>query len=317
MAVLLAALCFATTGTARELADTAGDPLSVGAARVLVGGGLLGLVALVRYARLRAAAGTGTPVRPPDQPDRTAAPQPRPRVPAWVVVLVGAVGVLAYQPSFFAGTRANGVAVGTIVALGSAPLVTGVLDAVVRRRRPTTRWCTATAVAVAGLALVAGLVGGVAVRSPAGVLASLGAGLAYAVYAMASKLLLDRGWSVTAAVGGIFGWAAVLALPVLLTTPTGWLATPGGVALTLWLGVVTVAVAYLLFAWGLRRLAPTTVATLTLAEPLGATLLGLALLGERLATPGLVGLGLLAVGLVLVTLPGRTGRTERRVPAPA
>lgn len=293
-AVLFAALCFATTGTAQALADVDGSALSIGAARVLVGGGLLGviaLVALLRRGRQQSA-------------DRALGDR---AVPSWVIVIVGAFGVLAYQPTFFAGTRLNGVAVGTVIALGSAPVFTGVLNAVIRRSRPTSRWAVATAIALAGVVLVSGVAGNGSGQQivPAGILASLGAGASYAVYAIASKLLLDRGWSTSASMGAVFGVAAVFSVPVLLSTSLAWLATPSGTVLVLWLGVVTIVVAYLLFGWGLKRLAPTTVASLTLAEPLVATLLGLIVLRETLSTPAVVGLIIMAVGLTILTLPAR------------
>jgi len=308
VAVLAAALCFATTGTALALADVDGSPVSVGAARVLVGGGILGIIALVHRAMARGEA-----------PRRMLRADPRSRVPAWVIVLVGAVGVLAYQPAFFAGTRMNGVAIGTVVALGSAPIATGVLDALIRRRRPSIRWFVATAIALVGVVLVSGMVSGTGTGTgtgtdtminPLGLLASFGAGASYALYTIASKLLLDRGWETTSTMGGIFGCAAVLSVPLLLgTSPFGssaaWLLTPEGIVLALWLGVVTTAVAYLLFGWGLRRLSPTTVATLTLAEPLGATLLGILVLHEQLSPMATVGIVVIAAGLTVLSLPGR------------
>ncbi len=52
------------------------------------------------------------------------------------------------------------MAIGTVVALGSAPVVTGLLDAGLRSRRPERRWWAATALALVGLALVAGGSGG-------------------------------------------------------------------------------------------------------------------------------------------------------------
>ncbi len=313
-AVLAAALCFATTGTSRALADVDADAVSIGAARVLIGGGLLALVAVAGAVRTRRGdaagagglegAGSALPVREPLAP----------RVPAPVVVLVGAAGVLSYQPTFFTGAAENGVAVGTVVALGSAPIATGLLVSALRRRLPDARWIVATGIAIAGVAIVSGVFGGgeVAVR-PAGILASLAAGASYALYAVAAKELLERGWTAGGAMGGIFGVAAALSLPVLLLTDTSWLGAPAGASLALWLGVVTVAVAYLLFGWGLRRLSPTTVSTLTLAEPLGATLLGLAVLGEELSPASAVGVGVIALGLVLVALP--SGRGGARVAA--
>lgn len=299
LAVLLAAACFATTGTAQELADVGASATSVGAARIVVGGGILGVVALL------AARATG-PV----------APTTASRLPTWLVVAVGAAGVVAYQPFFFAGTAQNGVAVGTVVALGSAPVATGVLDALVRRQLPSLRWCAATAVALAGVVLVSGLVtSGAGAVDPAGVVSSVAAGASYAVYALAGKLLLDRGWNASASMGATFGAAAVASLPLLLLTSTAWLATTRGLVLVLWLGVVTTAVAYLLFGWGLRRLEPTTVATLTLAEPLGATLLGLLVLQERLTGLASVGLVVLVVGLAILSLPQRRGRRLHVAPA--
>ena len=43
-------------------------------------------------------------------------------------MLIAAAGVAAYQLSFFAAVADTGVAVGTIVALGSAPALTGVIE---------------------------------------------------------------------------------------------------------------------------------------------------------------------------------------------
>lgn len=305
VAVLVAALCFATTGTSRALAGVDADALSIGAARVLIGGALLGVIALVSRARR-----TASPAAVDSLPVRRG-------VPALVIVLVGAAGVLAYQPTFFSGTGLNGVAVGTAVALGSAPIVTGVLDSVLRRRRPSLRWSVATAVAIVGVVLVSGVFGdgSAAPTSLLGVAASVGAGASYALYAIASKMLLERDWTAPAAMGAVFGTAAVLSVPVLVSTSTAWLGTANGLALALWLGVVTVTIAYLLFGAGLRGLSPATVSTLTLAEPLAATVLGLVVLHEQLSAASVAGLIVIAAGLVLVAAPARPRSAGVSAPA--
>ena len=299
LAVLFAALCFGTTGTAQALASVDASPLAVGAARILVGGGVLGAIALLPRFRGE---------------DRPAAPSSHRRA-VWPFVLVGALGVLAYQPFFFAGARLSGVALGTVVALGSAPVFTGALDAVIRRRLPSLHWCVVTAIAVVGVLLTSGLLGsGGSQVNPLGVLSSLGAGASYAVYTLASKRLLDLGWSSTRAMGALFGFAAIGSAPLLLIAGAEWLSAPRGIALALWLGLVTVTIAYLAFGWGLGSLHAGTVATLTLAEPLTATMLGIALLGERLSPVAALGLGVLVVAIVLLSLPAsRTGTaTEAR-----
>lgn len=81
--------------------------------------------------------------------------------------------------------------------------------------------------------------------------------------------------------------------------------------MTLWLGVATIAVAYTLFTWGLERLTAATAATLTLAEPLTASVLGIAVLGERLSPLAVGGLGILAAGLVLLAWGSRRPRDPR------
>jgi drug/metabolite transporter, DME family len=299
-AVLLAAVCFGTTGTARALADVDASALSVGAARILIGGGLLALVAWLL-------AGHGRRTRP--APRTAAVPG---SLPTPLVVAIGAAGVVAYQPLFFLGTGANGVAIGTIVALGSAPVLTGVADWAISRRFPGWSWVIATAVATVGVALLSGITSGeTGSVSVPGLLASLGAGAAYAAYTLAGKALIDRGWTSTTTMGTLFGWAALASIPILAITGPGWLLTPSGLLLALWLGLVTTTVAYLLFGWGLARLRPSTVSTLTLAEPLTATLLGLLVLGESLDAMATAGLVVLAAGILVLAVPRRRPPAER------
>ncbi|RFA10550.1 hypothetical protein B7R54_16055 [Subtercola boreus] len=319
--VVAAAVCFGTTGTAQALGAADASALSLGAARIVFGGALLALIALAIAARTRRGGVTGTELCAPSDDSPSAPPRApgRRRSPAaaLALVIVGAIGVAAYQPTFFTGTHENGVAVGTLVALGSAPVLTGLLEWGVRRKAPGLRWALATAVAAAGVAVLSGILspaqsgsGASGTVTVVGLLGSLGAGASYAVYALSSKLLLDRGWPPTAAMGATFGAAAVIMAPVLLTTDLGWLARPGGLASTAWLAIVTVALAYTLFARGLRRLPASRAATLTLVEPLTATVLGVLLLHEQFTASIVVGLLLLVAGILILTI---TRRPQRRI----
>ena len=307
VAVLLASVCFGTTGTAHALGPDA-SAASVGAARILIGGGALAIVALA----LRVAGRRGGTTRTSATSSTGVAP--RHPLPSWLVVAIGAAGVLAYQPAFFAGTAANGVAVGTVVALGSAPVLTGALDWALRRRYPGHRWLVATAIATAGVAILAlATDSGTAAADPLGLAASLGAGASYAVYTLAGKALLDRGWTPTGSMGALFGAAAIVSVPLLLATDAAWLATGPGLVMALWLGLVTTTLAYVLFGIGLGGMAPATVSTLTLAEPLTAGVLGVAILCETLSSGGIAGLLVLAAGIVVLA----AGAAARPVPRPA
>jgi DME family drug/metabolite transporter len=271
--VLAAAVLWGTTGTARALAPAGTSPLSVGAVRIAVGG-----AALVAVARLHR----------------------RRRGGAWPVgaVTAGAAAVACYQLAFFSAVARTGVAVGTMVAIGSAPVLAGLLAWVIRSERPGRRWYGATALAVAGGGLLA--VAGQAVRfSAGGVALALAAGAAYAVVAVAAKDLL-AGHGQAEVMAALFAGGALLLVPVAALLPLDWLATPRGALVALHLGLVATAAAYVLFAAGLRRVTVATAATMSLAEPLTAATLGVVLLGERLTVAGLAGAALLVAGLVLL-----------------
>jgi DME family drug/metabolite transporter len=287
--VLLAAVCFGTTGTAQALGPDGIPPVDVGAARILIGGALLVLVARA--------------VREP----RGA--QPWARGP----VVLGAIGVAAYQLGFFAAVDDTGVAIGTIVALGSAPALTGALEWLVLGRRPDARWAPATALACAGVALLVLAGGGHTGASAPGVALAVLAGASYATYTLSAKRLMSDGHPPERVMAAAFGFGALLLAPVLLIGDPGPLATGGGLALALFLGVVPTALAYVLFARGLRRLSAAETSTLTLAEPLTAGLLGAVVLGERLTVLSGVGAALVLAGLLVLAV--RVPRTATPVAA--
>lgn len=269
--VLLAALLWGTTGTARALAPSDAAPLAVGAVRIAIGGTLLVIIALVRGGLIG------------------------PRWPLGAAA-VAATAVAIYQLAFFEGVARVGVAVGTILAIGSAPAFAGALGWLVLRERPTTRWLVSTAIAVSGLVLLV-LQSGTAITTPAAVVLPLIAGAGYAVYATASKRLLRAGDAVSVAAIG-FGGGALLLIPVLLVADLRWLADPRGAAVAIELGVFATAFAYILFNRALIRLPVSWGATLSLAEPLTASILGVIVLGESLTPLQLAGAALVAAGLV-------------------
>ena len=131
--MVAAAVLFGTTGTAQALGPSGMNPLSVGAVRQFSGGlilALIGVLALLREGGRRA----------PVVPGRL----------GWV--LIGGCSIMAFQATFFAGTSANGVAVGTVSALGSSPLFAGAFEWLAGSR-PSRSWLLATAIAIVGLAL--------------------------------------------------------------------------------------------------------------------------------------------------------------------
>jgi drug/metabolite transporter, DME family len=289
IAVLAAAVCFGTTGTAQALGPSL-EPAAVGAGRIVVGGALLVLVAALMAGRLAA-----------------------PRRGERGVVLAAGACVAVYQLTFFAAVADTGVAVGTVVAIGSAPAFAGLLGRVVNGEALDRGWAGATALACAGVVLLV-LAGseGTEVSAP-GVALALLAGAGYAAYAVSSKRLLDGGREPEWTMAAVFGTGAVLVLPVLAIVPAGGLLTLDGAALIVYLGAIPTALAYVLFARGLRRIGTGETATLTLAEPLTAAALGVAVLGERPGAAAVAGAALVLAGLGLLAL--RPTRATAEAPA--
>lgn len=279
--MLGAATLWGTIGTAQELGAPTAAPASVAAVRSLGGGVLLLLVLLAvgRWPRIRAAV-TGAP---------------------WAVA-GAAVSITVFQLGYLTGVRAVGVALGTLIAIGSAPAWAG-LFAVLTGRRPGLRWVLATVATVAGAAVL--LVDGGAGEAgqdpgTAGIAAGLVAGAAYGAYTTVSVRLLTAGADGPSAVVLTFTGSGLLLLPVLVVGDPSWVATPAGLLTTAWLTIGTTALGYVLFARGLAALDAPTVTTLTLAEPLAATVLAVAVVGERLTPTGWLGAGLLIVGLAVI-----------------
>lgn len=273
--VLVAAMLWGTTGTAQAFAPTGATPLAVGAIRLLVGGTALLLLAIGRRV-LRA---TGWPP---------------------LATILTIICIAAYQVCFFAGVARTGVAVGTVVGIGSAPILAGLISWLVLHERPSRRWMVATLLAVAGCTLL--IAAGSAIQvDPLGVLLAIGAGAAYAVYTAGSQELLKTQPPDAVTAVAFFGGALILA-PLLLFVDLAWLAQPRGVLVALELGLVATTLSYVLYIRGLVTVPAATAVTLALMEPLTAAVLGVVVLGEQLTPPALAGMGLLVAGLAILTI---------------
>jgi DME family drug/metabolite transporter len=283
--IVLAAVLWGTTGTAQAFAPAGATPASVGAVRLGIGG--LGLLALAWAQGVL------------------------PQRKTWYQgdTLLAALSVAAYQPLFFSGVSRTGVALGTIVGIGSAPVMAGVAGFLLRGERPKGRWGVATLLAVAGCTLL--LASGSTIDiDPGGVGLALGAGAAYALYTTYSKNLLER-HPPDAVMAMIFSLGALGLLPLLFLGDLGWLGQLQGLAIALHLGLLATTLSYILFARGLRMVPVASAVTLSLAEPLTAGALGLVLLRERLALPAWLGIGLLLAGLALLAgSPGESNTGE-------
>jgi len=278
--IIVAAVTWGTTGATMKLV-AAGSPLSpliVGFLRVAIAAPCLWLIA--RWLE--------GPIQVGHRRD-------------WTRLLVAGVAMGLYQPLYFWGVAMTSVAVGSLIAICSAPLLITVLAALFLGERIDTRTWTALLVGITGTAMLTLGPHGLTKLPPgflAGVALELGAGLCYAGYAVAVKDLIDRAPPLTTA-AVTFSIAALTLLPLLFVE---WpVASARGWALLLYLGLVPTAIAYALYTNGLRTTRVTVSGVLGLLEPLTATLLGVLFFGDRLGQVGVVGAALLLVAVLGLT----------------
>ena len=162
--IVVASVLWGTTGTAQALAPAGVTPAAIASVRLSLGGAALVVVA----AALRAVPVRGLALRP---------------------VCVAAACLVVAQLSFFTAVDRTGVAIGTVVAIGSSPIAAGVLTWLRGDGIPGRKWWVATALAVAGCVLL--LTAGRAVEvDAAGVGLALVVGLGYAGYTLTTKDLV-------------------------------------------------------------------------------------------------------------------------------
>ncbi|WP_434175166.1 DMT family transporter [Brachybacterium conglomeratum] len=280
LAVLVTAVLWGTTGTAATFAPEVG-PLAIGASALGIGGILQALIALPSLRRERAALAThrGT-------------------------VVAGALGVLIYPLAFYSSMHLAGVAVGTVVSLGSAPLASGLLERILEGRRLGAWWMLAAGLGIAGSAVLCAATMHDAAADTSGALAGVGLGLVagatYALYSWSAHRLMGRGVGRAAAMGSVFGLGGLALLPVLALTGAPLLASPQAFAVGAYMALVPMFLGYVLFGLGLTRISASTATTLTLAEPAVAAVLAVIVVGERL--PLLGWLGIAGIGLSLLIL---------------
>ncbi|WP_101505111.1 DMT family transporter [Erwinia sp. B116] len=296
--VLIAAILWGTTGTAATFAPEV-SPLAVGAVAMGFGGLLQCLIAL----------------RPVVAQRRKILAQRR-------YLPIGALAVAIYPLAFYASMNLAGVAVGTVISIGSAPLLSALLEYFFDRQRLSRRWMCGAAVGVAGMVLLTlaesghASAGAERPHALAGILLGLVAGLTYALYSWSARQMMQKGVSGPAAMGSTFGAGGLLLMPVLLLTGAPLLQSWSNAAVGIYMALVPMFIGYLCYGYGLARIRASTATTITLLEPVVAALLAVTLVGEKLPASGWAGMALIVICLAIITLPaglfsGRRVRPDR------
>ena len=266
------------------------NPIAIGASTMGIGGLILGLSSLSGVKRVFTSPRTIS------------------------LVLWGALGLAAYSTLFYVGMAWAGVALGNVLALGSAPLFAGLIEWIVDKERPSKQWLIATAITIiGGVMLINGrsYTGDKMAKTPQliiwGIVFALIAGLAYAAYTyMANKLMKPHearphGLGHREVISTLQLVSAIPLLVILAFTGADALANPQALMIMAYLAIFPTAVGHFLLAIGLGTMPASKAAVYTLFEPVVAVVLAVLVVGEVISPFGWVGLGIVLVGLFVLT----------------
>ncbi|QEU95851.1 DMT family transporter [Streptomyces kanamyceticus] len=234
-------------------------------------------------------------------------------------IAVTGVALAVFQTAYFAAVRETGLAVGTVVTMGSGPVLIALGARIAMGERLGRGGVVAVVGALAGLVVLV-LGGGDAAVRPVGVVWGLASGAAYA-----AMTLVTRWWGRD---GGADSsdttvWAfAVVSLCLLpLAAAEGLVphtAEPARVGVyLLYIAAVPTAVAYALYFAGAAVVRSATVSVIMLLEPVSAAAIAVALLGEDLTVATVAGTVLMLAAVTgLAVAEARGAVAARRVVAP-
>lgn len=220
--------------------------------------------------------------------------------------LTGGVALFGSLFLQFEGTAVSSAHLASVITL-SAPLLTAVLSPFLAKEGVSLKLMGALFLATAGAA-VAGAGGGGATLQ--GTLLLLGAAVFWAVYTLLSARLARQ----TGALGATFVTslaATLVALPFEMAQPFPLASLGvGGWAGLIYLGVISTAVALILWNESLRRLTAARVSLFLFAQPIVGTVLGVFFLGEHLTTDFLMG-SVLIIGSLIWAVWGDGSKKAR------
>ena len=273
-AVALAVSLIGTVGTAAEL-----GPDSLGALTMASWRGVIGAAGLLTVSTIQGQAPWQYKMRP-----------------RWL--LLGGLGLTVANFALLEAVSRTGVAIGTLAAIGVGPLVAGLIDWLAHRHRPTPHWLTGVGLALSGVVLISGGAADVVWSGVAfGVIA--GCGIPCQGFA-AQQLMTDRPLLTTMAT--IVGTGALIQLPIALNSTDDAFRSSASTATVVYLGLITVTLAFATWGAGLKRVRLSTAVVVGLMEPVVATTLAVVVLHEPFTTTLAAGICLVLIGVAAASL---------------
>jgi len=231
-------------------------------------------------------------------------------------LVLGMLGVAASNYFYYVAIQRTSVAIAIILQY-TAPVWVLLYVVARRQQKLSIQKVVAVAVAVAGIALTIGVVGGKS-ASPLrldsyGLIAAILASFSFAFYNIGGHRLLARydRWRVLI-------WTLISASAVWIIVNPPWKIVAAHYAPAQWIflfvfSMISVLGSFSLYFLGLQYLEPTRAIIASCLEPVFSILLAAALLGESVRPIQTVGIVLVLSAIVIVQLPGRGASEQESV----
>lgn len=221
-----------------------------------------------------------------------------------IPILVSGTGAALFFPLFILSFQLTGVGVASVVSIGVAPIFVGLIAWIALKQPPGKQWLYGTLVAVAGVVAL-NWPSGDSTVNVLGIGFALAAAFGYSLQATGMGMISKR-HTPFQCVAPMFTIGTLFQAPLSYGKDFTFLQNPVLLMGALYGGVVTVALAYAIFIFGIARIGAATAVTVGLMEPLTASILGVVLLNETVSAIGIVGSALILTGLVIVGRPPKS-----------
>lgn len=225
-----------------------------------------------------------------------------------VPILVGGTGAALFFPLFILAFQLTGVGVAAVVSIGVAPIFVGLIAWIALKQPPGKQWAIGTLIAVTGVVALNWPSGNNTV-SILGVAFAIAAALGYSLQATGMGMISKR-HTPFQCVAPMFTIGTLFQAPLSFGRDFSFLQDPVLLMGAFYGGIVTVALAYAVFIYGIARIGAATAVTVGLMEPLTASILGVLILGETVSAIGIVGSSLILTGLVVVSRPPKQKQAQ-------
>ena len=282
LAVILASLLWGTTGTAATFVPAL-SPLFIGSFAMGIGGILQCGLATVKIVHDRALLAVHCRF-----------------------LIVGALAVAIYPLAFYSSMRLSGVTIGTVVSIGSAPILSAIIEYFSRDFQLNKQWAMGALLGIIGMVMLAFSDNASTTiqytHVNLGILLGLVVGLTYALYSWSARQLMLKGVNTKAAMGATFGCGGLLLIPVMLITGSAFVNSWNNMTVGFYMALIPMFLGYRCYGFGLSKISASMATTITLLEPVIAAILAMLIVGECLSLIGWIGMLLIFICLIMVTL---------------